>query len=314
MEGEGGIGGEAPKPAIDRRYLELVEAFCASLTDERNLSAHTARNYRVDLLDFGRWAARRGVPPLSATHRQMRMYLGELDRAQYSRRTVNRRLSALRTFFRWLTAHGHVRFDPVSSLSGPKAPRSLPRTIPSADMERLLAAWDGSDAPEALRNRAILEFLYASGARISEASGLMTKDVSFEARQAKLFGKGGKERIVPLYDAAIDAMRAYLATARPALLAGKECANFFVSARGGRMSADSMRKMFKKSLALAGLDEGLTPHDMRHSFATDLVEGGADLRSVQEMLGHASLSTTQVYTHLSIAHLKDARRRAHPRG
>lgn len=300
--------------AVDPAYEELVAAFCASLTQERNLSVHTARNYRIDLMDFGRWAARRKVAPLAASHRQVRMYLADLDRAQYARRTVNRRLSALRTFFRWLIVHGRVELDPVSALAGPKAAKSLPHAIPPAQMDALLSVWVDDDTPSGLRNRALLEFLYACGARISEASGLLVRDVSFAERQAKLFGKGGKERIVPLHDAAVGAMVAYASKARPALLDGKECPYFFVSARGGKLSPDSMRRVFKKSLDAAGIAEAYTPHDMRHSFATDLVEGGADLRSVQELLGHASLSTTQVYTHLSIAHLKDARRRAHPRG
>lgn len=310
-----GLGKHASAEAqVDAAYAGFVDAFCASLTQERNLSEHTARNYRIDLMDFGRWAARRGVKPLRATHRQVRMYLGELDRAQYSRRTVNRRLSALRTFFRWLIVHGHVKSDPVSVIQGPKAPKGLPHAIPVAQMEALLSVWNDDDSPVGGRNRALLEFLYACGARISEASGLLARDVSLRAGQAKLFGKGGKERIVPLHDAAVDAMGAYLRTAREDLLSGKECPYFFVSERGGKMSSDSMRRVFKKSLAMAGIADSYTPHDMRHSFATDLVEGGADLRSVQELLGHSSLSTTQVYTHLSIAHLKEARRNAHPRG
>ena len=299
---------------IDAEYEAFAEAFCTSLTQERNLSVHTARNYRIDLMDFGRWAARRGVKPLSASHRHIRMYLGELDRARYSRRTVNRRLSALRTFFRWLIVHGHVSKDPVSALQGPKAAKSLPHAIPAAQMDALLAAWNDDPTPIGLRNRALLEFLYACGARISEASGLLARDVSPEAGIAKLFGKGGKERIVPLHDAAIDAMGEYARKARPELLGREGCPYFFVSTRGAKMGSDAMRRVFKKSLAMVGIDEPYTPHDMRHSFATDLVEGGADLRSVQELLGHSSLSTTQVYTHLSIAHLKEARRHAHPRG
>ena len=301
-------------PAIDELYLDYLASYCDMLVVERNSSQHTVRNYRLDLLDFGRWAARSSVNPLCATRRDMRSYLGDLDYAQYSRRTVNRRLSSVRSFFRWLAAEGLVESNPTDVVSGPKLARSLPRTIPPADMARLLSVWRGSDKPSDMRNRAILEFLYACGARISETSGLLVDNVDFDTAQVRVFGKGSKERIVPLHELAIASMRDYLFNARPALLAGKESPYFFVSTRGNQMSPDALRKMFKQSLLAAGLDQTLSPHDMRHTFATDLVEGGADLRSVQEMLGHSSLSTTQIYTHVSISHLKEEHRRTLPRG
>ena len=290
--------GDPELPAIDELYLTYLASYCDMLVVERNASQHTVRNYRLDLLDYGRWAARASVDPLCATRRDMRSYLGDLDYAQYSRRTVNRRLSSVRSFFRWLVAEGLVESNPADVVSAPKLARSLPRTIPPADM----------------RNRAILEFLYACGARISETSGLLLENVDFDAGQVRVFGKGSKERIVPLHEIAIASMRDYLFNARPALLAGKESPYFFVSTRGNQMSPDALRKMFKQSLLGAGLDQTLSPHDMRHTFATDLVEGGADLRSVQEMLGHSSLSTTQIYTHVSVSHLKEEHRRTLPRG
>ena len=301
-------------PAIDELYLDYLANYCDMLVVERNSSQHTVRNYRLDLLDYGRWAARASVNPLCATRRDMRSYLGDLDYAQYSRRTVNRRLSSIRSFFRWLAAEGLVESNPTDVVSGPKLARSLPRTIPPADMARLLSVWRGSDKPSDMRNRAILEFLYACGARISETSGLLVDNVDFDTAQVRVFGKGSKERIVPLHELAIASMRDYLFNARPALLVGKESPYFFVSTRGNQMSPDALRKMFKQSLLAAGLDQTLSPHDMRHTFATDLVEGGADLRSVQEMLGHSSLSTTQIYTHVSISHLKEEHRRTLPRG
>jgi integrase/recombinase XerD len=295
-------------------FAELVEAFCEALVQERNASVHTVRAYRTDLSDFGRWAARHNVDPLHASHRQMRAYLAELDQAQYARRTVNRRLSALRTFFEWAKLAGVDVSDAVSLLQGPKIAKSLPTVISANDMERLLSVYRDGRKPDELRNQAILEFLYACGARISEASGLLLSNVDFDGHQVKVLGKGNKERIVPLHDTAVAAMRAYYWHGRPELLGEKTCEYFFVSTRGNRMSADAMRKMFKKTLTLAGLDSSISPHDMRHTFATDLVEGGADLRSVQEMLGHASLSTTQIYTHLSVTHLKESHHQAHPRG
>lgn len=311
-ENDAALAGDADEAAA--RYGRYMDLFCEALVVERNASEHTVRNYHMDLADYGRWAQRQGIDPLAATHRQVRMYLGDLDRAQYARRTVNRRLSAMRSFFRWLTVCGYIDADPVSVLQGPKLAKNLPRMIAPADMARLLSVYKDGIAPVDLRNQAILEFLYACGARISEASGLLVGNVDFDSKQVKVLGKGDKERIIPLHDLALATMRQYLWKARPALVGDAPCPYFFVSTRGNRMSPDALRKLFKKSIDLAGLDPGLTPHDVRHTFATDLVEGGADLRSVQEMLGHTSLSTTQIYTHVSVAHLKDAHRRAHPRG
>ena len=240
-------------PAIDELYLTYLASYCDMLVVERNASQHTVRNYRLDLLDYGRWAARASVNPLCATRRDMRSYLGDLDYAQYSRRTVNRRLSSVRSFFRWLVAEGLAESNPADVVSAPKLVRSLPRTIPPADMARLLSVWRGSDKPADMRNRAILEFLYACGARISETSGLLLENVDFDAGQVRVFGKGSKERIVPLHEIAIASMRDYLFNARPALLAGKESPYFFVSTRGNQMSPDALRKMFKQSLLAAAL-------------------------------------------------------------
>ena len=295
------------EPDCDSAAAAAIEAFCDALRVERNASTHTVRAYRIDLADYARWARRASVDPLTATHRQLRRYLGELDQAQYSRTTINRRLSALRSFFRWLNVTGRVDVDPACLLQGPKQPKSLPHVIRPADMARLLSVYGKRDAqgneraqsPTDLRNQALLEFLYACGARVSEASGLKVGNVDFASGQVKVFGKGSKERIIPLHDLAVSSLRAYLTAGRPRILDGKQSEYVFVSTRGNRMTTDAIRKVFKAALREAGLDETLSPHDMRHTFATDLLDGGADLRSVQEMLGHASLSTTQIYTHLS---------------
>lgn len=307
--------------ACDEHMAALVDAFCESLRIERNASEHTIRAYRVDLMDFLRWAWRDDVDVAHATHRQLRRYLAELDSAQYSRTTVNRRLSALRGFYRWLNVTGTTDQDPASLLQGPKQPKSLPHVIKPTDMAKLLSVYGKQDlagkprqqSDVDMRNQAILEFLYACGARISEASGLKVSAVDFASAQAKVFGKGSKERIIPLHDMAVSSLRAYAMVARPHLLKGKTSEFFFVSTRGNQMGTDAMRKMFKEALRRAGLDETLSPHAMRHTFATDLLDGGADLRSVQEMLGHSTLSTTQIYTHLSPARLKNAHAQAHPR-
>lgn len=306
----------------DPTTASLVQGFCDAMRFEHNASVHTVRAYRIDLMDYARWAYREGIDPLTATHRQLRRYLGELDLAQYSRTTINRRLSALRSFFRWLNVTGVIQEDPASILQGPKQQKSLPHVIRPNDMVKLLSVYGKRDASGQireqsstdLRNQALLEFLYACGARISEASGLLMANVDFASGQVKVFGKGSKERIIPLHDMAVSCMRTYALVARPTILGECTCDYFFVSTRGNRMGTDAMRKMFKEALKLAGLDETLSPHDMRHTFATDLLDGGADLRSVQEMLGHASLSTTQIYTHLTPGRLKQVHSQAHPRG
>ncbi len=298
-----------------------VDAFCEALAAERGASPHTVRAYRDDVLAYLRWASRQGVAPYEATYRQLRRYLAELDQARYARTTIKRHLSALRSFFRWLNRTGRATGNPVSVVQAPKGARSLPKTISNADMVTLLGVFGDEDefgcpreqTPADMRDQAILEFLFSCGARVSEASGLLARWVNFPAREVKVFGKRAKERIVPLSRTGAAVMERYLREARPALLGERESDYFFVSNRGNPMSPDAIRKMFKRALRAAGLDESLSPHAMRHSFATDLLDGGADLRSVQDMLGHASLSTTQIYTHVSPERLKDAHRLAHPR-
>lgn len=298
-----------------------VEPFCAALAAERGASSHTVRAYRDDVLAYLRWAHRQGIDPHRATYRQLRRYLAELDQARYARTTIKRHLSALRSFYRWLNITGRAAVDPACVAQAPKGERRLPKVITNADMVTLLGVFSDEDAfgeprvqtPQEVRDTAILEFLFSCGARVSEASGLLTGWVDFPAREVKVFGKRAKERIVPLSRAGAQAMERYAREARPLLLNGKTSDYFFVSSRGNSVSPDAIRKMFKRALHLAGLDESLSPHAMRHSFATDLLEGGADLRSVQEMLGHASLSTTQIYTHVSPDRLKAIHKLAHPR-
>lgn len=300
---------------------DLVCAFCDALTLERGVSAHTVRNYRIDLLGYLRWAARMQLDPLAVKHRQLRRYLADLDAAAYERSTIQRHLSALRSFFKWMNASEVTDNDPASALGGPSLPHKLPKPLSPHDVELLLAVHAGAGAGEAdkeaageLRDQALLEFIYATGVRVSEASSLKLDAVDLANRMAKVFGKGSKERIVLMHDRAIAAMADYLHRGRPVLLAGKPSELFFVSARGGCYSPDAIRRMFKRTLVAAGLDTTFSPHALRHAFATDMLEGGADLRSVQEMLGHASLSTTQIYTHISPERLRAIHGMAHPRG
>lgn len=315
--------GEEAMPALSGLPgASELDAYISTLGEERRDSPHTLKGYRSDLESFLRWAERSELDPLAITRRQARRYLGELDRARYSRNTVNRHLSAIKGFYRWMLAEGLINDDPMSALQGPKRPERLPRAIAGSDMERLLSVHGTVDldgepreqTPQDLRDQALLELLYASGLRVSEASGALLKDVDLSQGLIKVMGKGSKERIVPVHRLAVDSLTAYLSDARPKLLSNHDSEYLFVSDRGNRYSEDMIRRMFKKAVIAAGLDPNLSPHSMRHSFATDVLAGGADLRSVQEMLGHASLSTTQVYTHVTPERLGEVHKQAHPRG
>ncbi|MBN2922717.1 MAG: site-specific integrase, partial [Bifidobacterium sp.] len=236
---------KAPKD-VDARLFSAIERFIGSWRTERNPSENTVRAYRIDLLDYARWAKRTRVDGLHPAHRQLRRYLSQLEQAQYSRATVNRRLSAVRTFFQWLNVNGIVSEDPASALSGPKQPHRLPHHLRPQDVAALLGVYgkrldsQGRDerTPSEMRNQALLEFLYACGARISEASGLLLSAVDFDQGQCRVLGKGAKERIVPLHDLALSSMHTYLLFARPLLVKDKECPYFFVSTRGNQMGTD----------------------------------------------------------------------------
>ncbi len=296
---------------------EQVAAYLQNLAHVRRLSPNTVRSYAQDLEAYVFWVRREGVRPLSVSHRQLRRYLAELTRAKYTTRTIDRHLSAIRGLYRWMVETGVTTTNAADAIASPKVAKTLPKTMSDVEVRRLLESCDTSE-PTGVRDRAFLELLYASGGRISEISRLNISDVDFAQAQARLFGKGSKERIVPLYRTALEWLRSYLSEARPALAARRkgepERDALFLSTRGRRMSAEALRTVFERQVGVAGLEVGLTPHAMRHTYATELLSGGADMRSVQELLGHASLSTTQIYTHLSVERLKDAARQAHPRG
>lgn len=302
------------------QYQNLLDGFATSLRIERNNSEHTIRAYITDTKTFFRWCARESIDPLQANHKQLRLYLAYLDAAHYARKTMNRHVSSLKEFYQWLVLSGLCQANPASLLQGAKQRRSLPRALSHHEMQALLSVYadsgPASNLPSEvrLRNQALIEFLYACGARVSEASGLLANNVDYAQSLVKVQGKGSKERLIPLHATACAVLRSYYQQARPVLLNGKTSSYFFVSTRGNAMDTNSIRRVFKQALRLAGLDERLSPHAVRHTFATDLLSGGADLRSVQEMLGHSSLSTTQIYTHLTPEHLKSEHMRAHPRG
>ena len=303
---------------------ELADTFLSYLARVRNYSPNTAAAYAQDLDCFLIWASNCGIDVLQATHRDFRRFLSSLSGAGYAKTTVNRRLSAVRSFYSWLVREGVIESNPAAVVSSPKLPKPLPHVLSQEDVEKLLKCADASTPTGAL-DAALVELLYASGARIGEVASLDVDRIDFSDKSVRLFGKGSKERIVPLYPAALHALDAYLAHARPVLLANhkggltaEEAADaqraLFINARGARMSERSLRARFEKLLAQAGLAGMATPHTMRHTFATEVLDGGADLRSVQEMLGHASLSTTQIYTHLTPERLREVSLQAHPRG
>ena len=296
----------APTPS------ELVDRYLRHLEVERNASPNTVRAYSADLARYLEWAERQNTDPFTLTHRQMRGYLAELDRAGYARRTIARRLSAVRSLFAFLVTEGLLASDPSTVLATPKVPARLPKVVPANELKALLDAPDPA-TPTGLRDRAVLELLYATGARVSELSGLHLGDLDLAQGQVRLMGKGSKERIVPIHHAAIARLRAYLADGRPELRTERSEDWVLLSARGNRLSADAIRRLFKRYLREVGGPGSLSPHAMRHTFATHLLEAGADLRTVQELLGHVALSTTQIYTHLSMKRLQDVHRGAHPR-
>lgn len=276
--------------------------------------------YGSRLERFAAWCEREDIDAFAADVRTIRRYLAELSREQVAPRTLAAHLSSIRSLYRWMAAEGIVEGDAVSAIASPKLPRDLPGVLTTQQVEALLKTPDTSTSA-GLRDAAMLELLYASGARISELAALNVESIAWSERVVRLWGKGSKERIVPLYRRALEAARRYIEQGRPELLAQAKRRDaaaglhpLFISTRGNRMSAAMLRRRFHMLATLAGIPTDIAPHAMRHTFATDLLEGGADLRSVQELLGHASLSTTQIYTHLTPDRLKRAVAQAHPRG
>jgi len=312
------------------------DRFMESLLLIQNKSEKTAASYRSDLDIYFEWTKRVKLDPLDIQYRQLRLYLAEQSAAQYARSTIARRLACLRSFFAFLEQEGTIQGNPAKLLQTPKLEKTLPNTLSEKELESILDVHDLS-TDEGIRDSALLELLYASGGRVSEIAELRLDDLKLDQGLARVLGKGGKERYIPLHQLAIDKLQDYLQVARPGLAAkrsvvagadadspkpttglkSKQSASsadiIFLSTRGLPLSADAIRRIVKKSAKLAGIGRPVTPHSFRHSFATDLLNNGADLRSVQELLGHANLSTTQVYTHLSSKRLQAIHKQAHPR-
>jgi integrase/recombinase XerD len=298
----------------------MILDFLAYLELERGLSRNTLEAYRSDLLQFGQFLHRRGLAVTDARHSDLAAFLSELAAGSQGRRalaasTLARKVACLRSFYRHLRREGALEHDPTADLRGPRKPQRLPRVLTREEAARLLAQPKGS-GPLALRDRALLEVMYACGLRASEAVGLELADVDLEERLLCARGKGSKERIVPIGRQAVSALRAYLRSGRPDLLGARQVrpqTRLFLNRRGSALTRQGLYKIVQGHAARVGLRERMSPHTLRHSFATHLLAGGCDLRSLQEMLGHADLATTQVYTHLSAERLKDVYFAAHPR-
>jgi integrase/recombinase XerD len=297
-----------------------AERYLDHLTVERGLSEHTLSAYRRDLRRYVAFLSKRDVASADAVGESaVRSFVASLSASThgpegrpYRATSVARALSAVRSFHRFLVREGVTDRDPAAAVAQPRLPRSLPHPIPMEEVRRLLDAPDPA-TPGGLRDRAILELLYGSGLRISELTGLDVDDLELEGGSVRVLGKGGKEREVPLGSFARDAVGAYLTRGRPALASGTTRGALFLNARGGRLSRQSCARLLGRYVRLAGIERRVTLHTLRHSFATHLLEGGADVRVVQELLGHASVATTQIYTLVTSQHLRDVYERSHPR-
>lgn len=284
-----------------------IEQHLASLS-ARGASPQTLRAYRSDLRDYADWLAGRGSDPTRATRSDVRAYAADLAARELAATTRARRLSAVRGLHRRLS--GEIAGDPAAEIPGPKRQRRLPVVPPTRDTARLLdVAWP--DTPLGLRDRALLELLYGAGLRAAEACALDCG--SLEGRTLRVTGKGGRTRLLPLGEPAADAVGAWLARGRTELQTAASASALLLSVRGNRLDPSGVRRILAKRLRAVGL-EPHGPHALRHAYATHMLEGGGDLRAIQELLGHASLATTEVYTHLGLPHLRRAHAQAHPRG
>jgi integrase/recombinase XerD len=290
-----------------------LDRFLNFLLVEKGLSANTLEAYSRDLVQYLRFLESQGVSDLSRTEPEtLYAYLGTLKVKKLSSRTQARVLSALRTFYRFLQEESLRQDNPALILQGPKSKRSLPKTLSGAEVESLIRQ-PRPDSPPGLRDAAMIEVLYATGLRVSELISLTLDQLELEAHLLRTMGKGSKERLVPIGRTASELLLKYLQNGRAFFLKGRSSPWVFVNARGGRLSRQGFWKILRHHAQKAGIMKRVSPHTLRHTFATHLLEGGADLRSIQTMLGHADISTTQIYTLITNEHLRETYRRYHPR-
>lgn len=299
------------------RFERLTLDFLGYLELERGLSRNTLHAYQSDLAQLGGFLASHGVSPLQAQHGDLAAFLSELtasgnDRPPVAPATLQRKAACLRSFYRHMRREGWIEHDPTADLRGPPKTRRLPKVLSREQVGKLLTQPQGM-GPLALRDRALLEMMYACGLRVSEAIDLEVGDIDLEEGMLRARGKGSKERIVPVGRRAVQALDLYAQKGRPVLVGARVEMGLFVNHRGGGLTRQGLYKIIQGHARTAGLAQLMTPHTLRHTFATHLLSGGCDLRSLQEMLGHADLATTQIYTHLSAERLKDVYYSAHPR-
>jgi integrase/recombinase XerD len=297
-------------------FTHLVLDFLAYLELERGLSRNTLDAYRSDLQQLGAWLEDRGLDALTVTHSDLSAWVAELAEGRGGRpaaaTTIQRKVACLRSFYRHLRREEHLDRDPTSELRAPRRSQRLPQVLTRGEVGHLLAQPEG-DEPAALRDRALLEVMYACGLRASEAIDLLVADVDLDAGVLTARGKGSKERLVPVGSKAVAALDAWVEHGRPELVGLADELHLFVNRRGAALTRQGLYKIVQRHARTAGLADRMSPHTLRHTFATHLLAGGCDLRSVQEMLGHADIATTQIYTHLSAERLKDVYFEAHPR-
>ncbi len=292
----------------------LIEQFLDAIWMERGLSENTLVAYRNDLNAYARWLASQQQTDLTAVGRDdVQTYLAQRVAAKASPRSTARLLSTLRRFYAWLRRENRISQDPTALIEAPKLGRPLPKTLTELEVEALLAAPD-TQTPLGMRDRTMLEVLYASGLRVSELVNLTVMQLNLQQGVIRVTGKGNKERLVPLGDEAMNWLQRYIQDVRLALLNGQTRDALFVTQRREAMTRQAFWYMIKRHARSAGIEKALSPHTLRHAFATHLLNHGADLRVVQMLLGHSDLSTTQIYTHVARARLKDLHARHHPRG
>ncbi|MCM8797414.1 MAG: tyrosine recombinase XerC [Candidatus Omnitrophica bacterium] len=286
---------------------KYIEKFLRYLEIEKNYSSHTLLNYKLDLNAFAKFLGDAELEKVD--YLTLRKYLSVLKEKNFSGRTINRRLSCLRSFFKFLVREGYLKTNPILTLSSPRMEKKLPAFMTEEEVSRLIeSAFAKNDKDErGLRDRAILETFYSTGLRISELVNLNLEDIDFIGGTVKVTGKGRKERVLPIGDTAIASLRSYIDKRK------KQSETLFLNKSGKRISCRGVRDIVKKYIGIAGIKHEVSAHTFRHSFATHLLNRGADLRTVQELLGHANLSTTQVYTHLTTERLKNVYDKAHPR-
>jgi len=298
-------------------HSELVLDFLAYLELERGLSRNTLEAYRTDLQQFGEFLGRRDTDALRADHADLTAWIDELaaggaDRRPAAPTTLQRKIACLRSFYRHLRREEILDGDPTAELRAPRRTPRLPKVLTRDEVAELLARPSG-DGPAALRDRALLETMYACGLRASEAVSLELGELDLEAGMLRARGKGSKERLVPVGSRALEALEVWLRAGRPTLVGDRDERRVFVNMRGGGLTRQGLYKIVRRHARAAGLADRMSPHTLRHTFATHMLAGGCDLRSLQEMLGHADIATTQIYTHLSADRLRDVYFSAHPR-